>query len=229
MALLAGASAYAQEAANIRPTTHGAYWLSLGTEWKPLRKRDGAITERRFNKNFSVTGELGFRANADPFDYQKTYVSASARYRVSEIWRVGTEYRYNFRDATQSNNGRIDLQSWLRWKSGRIRLDHRFQYEHDFIAITKVRSSLRNRLGVEYNIPKWKLDPHASAELFTGLHYTGVRSIGVRYELGTEIAPGKSKDRVLGMAVRYDRELNTTSPESLWILVLSFEIDIKKK
>lgn len=229
MALLLGLSARAQESSDLRPTVHGAYWLSLGVEWKPLRKKDGAITERHFNKNFSVTGELGLRAAADPFAYQQTYLSASARYRVNDFWRVGAEYRYSFREQPGSNSGRIDLQSWLRWKNDRIRLDHRFQYERDFIVVTKVRSSLRNRFSVEYNIPKWKFDPQASVEIFTGLHYTGVRNIGVRYELGTEFAPGKNKDRTLGVAVRYDREVNTARPENNWIFVLSYALDIKKK
>lgn len=228
MLLLTGSTAVAQEPA-LRPTTHGAYWLSFGAEWKPLRKRGGAITERRFNKNFSLTGELGLRAEADPFDYQQTYVSGSARYRLSQLWRVGAEYRYSFRDATRNNTDRIDLQSWLRWKTGRTRFDHRFQYEHDFIAITKVRSILRNRLSVEYDLPKWKLDPQVGAELFTGLHYTGVQSVGIRYEVGTEFAPGKNKKRVLGLAVRHDRELNEAYPENRWIFVVSLEQEFKKK
>ena len=224
-----GITLHAQEGNTLRPTRHGALWLGAGTELKPFKKRDGAITERAFNKNFSLTGEVGWRAALDPFVTKQAYVSASARYRVSDLWRVGTEYRWSFRDPTRTNTGRLDLQSWLRWKTGRIRLDHRFQYEHDFIAITKVRSTLRNRLGVEYNIPKWKLDPHASAELFTGLHYTGNRNIGIRYELGTELVLDKSKDRVVGLAMRYDTELNTVRPQNTWILVISFEQDFKKK
>jgi hypothetical protein len=210
-------------------TVHGEYWLSFGAEWKPLRKRKGAITERKFNRNFGLTGELGLRAAADPYRYKQTYLSGSARYRVSDLWRVGTEYRWTMRTPEKENTGRIDLQSWLRWKKGNVRLDHRFQYERDFLDAGERRTSLRNQLSAEYNIPKWKFDPHGGVEFFTGLWHGAAENIGIRYALGTEFTPGKNKDRSISVEVRLDRQLHTASPEHRWMLVIALEQEFKKK
>jgi hypothetical protein len=148
---------------------------------------------------------------------------------LADFMKVGAEYRYTIRDRYTSNSSRIDLQLWLDWKKDRVSLDTRTEYEHDFIAVTKLRTVLRNRLGVEYNIPHWKLDPHASAEAFTALHYDGNRLVAMRYELGTDLDLDKKKKRTLGLAVRYDRELNVASPEYRWIFVVSFEHAFRKK
>ena len=82
---------------------------------------------------------------------------------------------------------------------------------------------------MEYNIPHWKLDPHVSAEMFYALHYTENRLGGMRYELGTDLALDKKKKRTLGLAVRYDQEVNTVAPGNAWILIFAFEGSFKKK
>ena len=174
-----------------------------------------AITERKFNRNFGLTGELGLRAAADPYRYKQTYLSGSARYRVSDLWRVGTEYRWTMRTPDKENTGRIDLQSWLRWKKGKV--------------TSTLPPQRRNQLSAEYNIPKWKFDPHGGVELFTGLWHGAADNIGIRYALGTEFTPGKNKDRSISVEVRHDRQLHTASPEHRWMLVIALEQEFKKK
>jgi hypothetical protein len=88
---------------------------------------------------------------------------------------------------------------------------------------------LRNRLAVEYNIPHWKLDPHISAEAFSGLHYTGNSLVGMRYEFGTDVALDKKKDHTLDLAIRHDREINEDDPQYRWIFVVGYDLELKKK
>lgn len=222
-------AAYGQEGSALRPATHGELWMSAAGAWKPFTKKSSKSNSQPLYRKIQATGELGWRSRLDPFASRQVYGSAGAKLRLADFLRVGSEYRYTVRDRYSSNTSRIDLQLWLNWEKDRISLDHRFEYEHDFIDVTKVRTVLRNRLGVEYNIPHWKLDPHFSAEAFTGLHYTGNDLVGMRYELGTELDLDKKKNRSLDLAVRYDQELHVADPQYRWIFVIAYGHEFKKK
>lgn len=220
--------AVAQKSEVPKPVMDGQLWLSAGADFKPFRKKSGAVSQPRFFRNLRMKGELDVRLDENATHAKQVNLNAGAKYPVTSFMNVGAEYRYSIRPE-QMNRNRIDLQLWLKWKKDRTSLDYRFEYEHAFIPVENLRTALRNRLTVEYNIPKWKPDPHISAESFTGLHYTGNRLVGMRYELGTEVNLDKKKDRTLGLAVRYDQELNIARPEHAWILVIAFEHSFRKK
>jgi hypothetical protein len=219
----------AQDRSPLRPATTGELWLSAGADYKPFAKKSGQVYERQFYRKFHLLGEVGWRSELGPFAGKLGYGSLGTRYRLADFMKVGAEYRYTVRDRYTSNSSRIDLQLWLDWKKDRVDLDTRTEYEHDFIPVTKLRTVLRNRLGIGYNIPHWKLDPQASAEAFTALHYDGNRLVGMRYQLGTDVDLDKKKTRTLGLAVRYDREINVDGPGYRWIFVVSFEHAFRKK
>lgn len=219
----------AQDLLPLHPATHGELWLSAAAEYKPFTKKSGEVYERKFYRKFRLTGELGWRSNLDPYSSKLGYGSLGTKYRLLDFMKVGAEYRYTVRDKYTSNSSRIDLQLWLNWKKDRVSLDTRTEYEHDFIRVVKLRTVLRNRVAIEYNIPHWKLDPHLSAEAFNAFHYDGNKLIAMRYEAGTDVDLDKKKRRTLGLAVRYDREVNVAAPGYRWIFVVSFEHAFKKK
>lgn len=226
---LARPAVYAQDNSPLRPSTHGELWLSTSLEGKPFRNKKNKYDKGPFYRRLPLIGELGWRARLDPFYTRSGYASLATRYRLTEFLRTGASYRRYFYDQYHPDVSRIDLQLWLNWATGRVKLEHRFEYEHDFIPIYKMRTVLRNRLGLTYNIPHWKLDPQVSAELFTGLHYTGNRNIAIRYDLGTELDLDKKGSRSIGVALRFDHELNAADPENRWIFVLSYDLELKKK
>lgn len=220
---------HAQENSPLRPVTRGELWMSASGSYKPFNKKRAKDEKKTLIEGLQLIGELGWRNRLDPLASKYWYGSVGTKLKLTDFLKVGAEYRHSFRDRYHTNIPRLDLQMWLSWKKDRVSLAHRFEYEHEFIPVTKLRTVLRNRLGVEYNIPKWKLDPHVSAEAFTGLHYTGNNLVGMRYELGTEMNLDKKKTRTLGLAVRYDQELNTAGPKNRWLFVISFEHEFKKK
>lgn len=229
--LLAGLQgASAQDGENTsKPITDGSLWLSLGVDYKPFAKKSGDLVERKFNRNFKINAEVGWRTNDIVSNTSQVNLNLTPEYKLTDYLKVGAQYRYIIKDIYTSNIQRITLQASLSGKKDRIKLDNRFRYQHEFRDVTTLRTVLRDRLGVEYNIPKWQLDPHVSAEAFYGLHYTGNQFVGMRYELGTELAFDKKKRRTLDLAVRYDQELNTDGPENTWILVIAFQSSYRKK
>ena len=202
--------------------------MSVEGSFKPFHRKVARKSREPLYRKVQMSGELGWRSALDPFANKLAYGTAGAKLRLNNFLRVGSQYRYSLRDKYKSNYSRIDLQLWLNWEKGRIRLDHRFEYEHDFIPLYKIRTVLRNRLGIEYNIPHWKLDPQLSAEAFSGMHYTGNRLVGMRYEMGTTLDIGKTNTNSLSMAIRFDQELGVADPQNRWIVVLAYAYEFKK-
>ncbi len=229
VALCISGAVEAQETSPLKPSTDGELWMSISGSYQPFKKKGHKYSSQPLLGKLQFQSDLGWRATLEPFTSKQVYGTFGAKLRLTDFLRVGSEYRYSARDKYSSNTSRIDLQLWLNWTKDRVRLDHRFMYQHDFVDVTKVRSVLRNRLTVEYNIPGWKLDPHFSAEAFTGLHYTGNDLVGMRYELGTELDLDKKKTRSLEVAVRYGQELHTANPQNRWIFVVAYGHEFKKK
>lgn len=219
----------AQERPLLKPSNDTELWVSAGVEWKPFAKRSGQAYERKFYRRFRVIGELGYRGNENLTSSKLMYTIAGARYRFTDFFRLGMEYRYNIRDRYTSNSHRVDVQALLTAKWDHFDLDYRPSFQHDFVAPVRYRTLLRNRMAVEYDIPKWKLDPHVSVESFTALHHTGDRLIGLRYEVGTDITLDKKKRNGVDLAVRYDRELGLPSPKYRWIFAIGYRYEVKKK
>ncbi|HMN04305.1 MAG TPA: DUF2490 domain-containing protein [Flavobacteriales bacterium] len=204
-------------------------WFSLAGEIKPFRKKEGDQAQPRFFRNLRTTGELGWKLNENGSNLSQFNIDAGARYAVTGFMRLGAQYRYSMRDRYTSDRQRVDGRLYLKYKHERLKADYRLVYEHSFREPRKLRTLLRNRIAIGYNIPKWKYDPFISVESFTALHYTGNRLVGMRYDLGTDINLNKNKTRTLEVALRHDREVNTSKPTNSWILVLALENAFKRK
>lgn len=215
---------HAQDRPLLRPSTDAELWLSIGTEVKPFKKKSGQPYERKFHKRFRALGELGYRGNENLTSSKLTYTVVGANYRLLKFLRVGAEHRYNFRDRYTSNSHRADVSVRLegRWK--RFTADDRVILQHEFIPPIRYRTLLRNRVAIEYNVPKWRFDPQVTLETFTALHHTGDRLIGLRYGLGTTFAlDEKGKHHMLDVALRHDREQNMPDLSYRWIWSVAYE------
>ncbi len=220
--------ATAQENTSV-PVTDGQVWLSLGMGYKPFAKKKGNVVEGGFRRNFKLNGEVEWRGREWASETKQVNFTFTPEYKLTDFLKVAAQYRYAMKDRYTDNVHRLGAQASVSWERGRVKLDNRIRYEHEFRPVNKLRNTIRERLGVEYNIPHWKLDPHVSAETFYGLHYTGNGVVGMRYELGTDMNLNKKKTRTLDLAIRYDQEIDTAFPENAWILIIAFEGSLKKK
>lgn len=228
-AALAAGAVMAQPGEGSRPGTDVQFWPSLSAEIKPFRRKDAKDTQMRFFRDLRASGELGWKFNEGAAQLKQFNIDAGISYPLFKFMRLGAEYRYSIRDRYTTNRHRLDLQLWLKYKFDRLQADYRFEYEHSFRDVRKLRTLLRNRAGLGYNIPNWKLDPQVRVEAFTALHYTGNRLVGMRYDLGTEVNLNKRKTRSMEIAVRHDREMGIASPEHAWVLVVELANTFKQK
>ncbi len=221
--------AAAQGDSGLHPVNDAQLWFSAGTEIKPFRKPEGQLTQARFFNKLRATGELDWRLSENASRLKQFNTTAGLFYPITKYLRVGSEYRYSFRDRYTTNKSRADLQVRLKWKTGRLDGNFRSVYQHSFEEVTELRTELRNRIGLEYDIRQWKLDPVVNVETFTALHYTGNRLIGMRYDLGTKLNLDKAKQNTLEITFRLDQELDRKRPDHDWILALAYEYSFKKK
>ena len=229
MAGLLCLSAAAQEPPTLQPTQDGELRIGFGAEYKPFAKASDQPYERQFYRKFRLLGEVEWRANENFVQSKMLNVTGGLRYKLTDFLRLGAEYRYSFRDRYHSNVQRLGLSARFQQKKDRTEVGYTLSYQHYFILPKLDRDLLRNKVTIGYNIPNFKLDPRFAIESFTALYNEGNRFIGMRYELGTEVALDKKKKGTLELAVRYDRETNVKEPVHRWILVLAFERSYKKK
>ena len=207
----------------LRPRLVQEGWFTVGAQFRPF-KNTSRVAEPKFNKRFRLATEAGYRSDENLSGGKQVFWDLSVRYKFTDYLRVVAEHRFSFRGADKSNSQRTSLQAQLRGEWNRFVGDYRMRYQHEYLDPTDVRDQLRNRLGLTYDIRKWKLDPEVSAEFFTWFGYLGTRLIGTRYSVGTSWTPGK--DHEIGIAVMHDREQYVSDPTYRIIYALSYSLDI---
>lgn len=228
LALLCANGLHAQEPPSGPGAPDTQIWLSAGARTNPFQKTDGS-KQGRFARELTTIGEVEMRRNEHLSRMKQLNLDAEARYPINSIIQVGARYRYSIRDIRTNNRHRLNMRLMLKWKCGRFTAGYRGQYEHTFVPEKKFRTLLRNRLELRYDLPGWKLDPKFNAESFTALHYTGNKTVGMRYTLSTAFNLDKQKKKELEVGLRYDQKLHRKDPTNSWILVLAYGHEFKKK
>jgi hypothetical protein len=213
---------HAQERAT--PVTSEELWASISISGRPP-KFFNDIIGKELRKRFRLAGELGYRSADVFFAGRQFYVDGSIRYTVSDLVAIGVEQRYAHRPG-QEDRTRTALQVYLGKSFGRFDLGHRFTYQHNYREFGRVRELFRNRFTVEYNLPKWKLDPIFSTEFFTWANPQGLVYIGTRYRLGTKWSPWKGHSFAFYLV--HDRERDVAWPDHRYIGTIDYAINLRR-
>ncbi|HMQ75476.1 MAG TPA: DUF2490 domain-containing protein [Flavobacteriales bacterium] len=213
----------AQERSPLRPRLLGEAWGSIGVQFRPFRNNT-RVKEPDFNKRFRMGVEAGYRSDENLSGGRQVYLDLGARYKFHDLLRVSLEHRFSFRGADRRNSQRTSVQVQSSQDLGRFTAEYRFRYQHEFLDPGEVRDQLRNRLGLVYDIRKWKLDPEVSVEFFTWAGNLGWRYIGTRYSVGTTWRPGKKHE--VGVNVMHDRERYVYAPSYRFIYALSYTLEL---
>lgn len=145
-----------------------------------------STTDIELWNNFSLTKEIGkkleveleeeirFRENASKLD--KLFTGLSAEYEIIKDLEAGLEFRL-YRNT--KNKGGIEFQKRIRgtleysYKLNRFKIGLRtgLQNKDENLWLNDVQTTSsiynwRNKLSIQYNIPKTKLTPEFSSELF---------------------------------------------------------------
>ncbi len=213
---------HAQEVA--RPQLSNATWISAQVRGnvpfgigKALGKHYEAIR---------LSGDVGYRTADNFFAGRQIYGEGGIRYKLNKTFALAGEYRYADRGPNRTNRQRLQVTGQAGWKFGRTSVDYRLIHQWTYRKYDTTRRFIRNRIGVEYNIPKWKFDPAFSMEFFTRTdHPLGWNYEGVRYRL--ETAYKFSKVHPVEAGLIYDRDAMVAWPTRRVILSIGYTMDLR--
>lgn len=183
----------------------------------------------RFNKPWMFSTEEQLRLKESLSEIDKYFTQVAVRYKAPGGISFDGGYRWIQKNDTE---GKIQgYESQLRYhlstafghKLGRFSLDYRVRYqnkeERDAVVAMDPEEHLRFRVRAHYNIPKWKLDPVFSAELFRSLGPADEAQFDkLRLTLGTEWDTWDGGE--MGLFYRLERELGVDSPQTTHIIGL---------
>lgn len=209
--------------------------LSIGQNTKivsDLELRTGVEISKEVWDDFelSYNQELRLYKNAGEFD--KTFAEFGAKYKLNKYIKFGIDYRLS---RNQQYNGgfenqqRLAAKIYTKYKIDRFTLKYRFQFQNkdeDFWGNDSGNYnvySLRNKFSVSYNIPKNKLKPEFSAELFR--RYYNNSSEFNKLRIGADISYPVKKWVDAELGYYFERELNSTQPASINIMKLGLKFN----
>ena len=207
-----------------RPTVSNGVWLSAQVRGNVPWALGRALG--KYNRNIRLSGELGHRSADNFFAGRQIYLETGLRYKLNKTFDIGGEYRYADRGPSRTNRHRLQLSASADRSFGRLDLSYRLVHQWTYRKHDTTTRFIRNRLGFEFNIPNWKLDPEFSVEFFTrtddprGWNYDGSR-----YRFGTKY---KINDKhSLDATLIYDRDEFVAWPTRRIILSLGYVMDLR--
>lgn len=201
----------AQEVRRI-PERSTHLWMDVGVQGKLARRLKGI-------------GEMGYRTGDELRRGQQFFLSGELRYKLHKYIDVGLEQRASFRPGIPTRH-RTGLMVRAGGRIGRVTPEFRMIHQHIWREPGAVRDVLRYRIGAEYDLPGWKLDPEASVEVFNAMSGNRRGYDAIRYKLGTAWRPAKGHRITFNLV--HDREQNRRRPDHRWIFAFGYMVDLGK-
>lgn len=202
-------------------------WGSLKIKYKINKKWKIAIEEQfRFSNNSSELDNYFTELNTDYSFNKNVFGGIGFRY-IRENDNVGETQGYE-------NHTRLHFDLGYKHELQRFELEYRLRFQtKNELDISKeegdyANNHLRFKVGLGYNIKKWKLDPEFSSEIFR--HYEKGEENGfnkIRFTIGTKYKT-KSFGNI-GAFYRIERELNVNYPKTTFILGVKYTYTLKNK
>lgn len=208
----------------LRPAQRQEIWVSAALSSRLPEAWRGPLG--RHYKKIRVRGELGYRSADTFFAGRQIFLDVNVRYKAAKWLFLAFEHRFAGRTGDPGLRNRSILQAEAQKAMGRLTAEYRFIYQHSYVEWTGQREVLRNRLQLNLDIKKWKLDPELSVELFSWAGYKGLSYFGTRWQLGTQI--GLAKGHALTLAMVHDRERDIAWPTHRWIGSFTYAVSLRE-
>lgn len=188
----------------------------------------------KVNKHWRFGISENLRLNTNSSTVDQHFLELSGTFKPIKKLSTNVEWRLGGKKRTDS------FQTFSRWflsgvyevEVGRLSIKPRVAYQTrnqylGDISLKEVDQHFRYRLGIDYNIKNWKLDPEASFELFRHSNNDdGAEFDKFRVRIGTQI---KIKDASsLKLFVAYEDELNKKYPLQATIVGLKYNFSAKR-
>ncbi|MBN4049717.1 DUF2490 domain-containing protein [Bacteroidales bacterium AH-315-N07] len=126
----------------------------------------GLNAEIKISNNLRASVEQQVRLIDNISSFDKTFTDLGFTIRFSRNLRLSANYRYIFENIGL-NNQRVYFSLLFRKRIlDRTRLSYRIRYQNQFDKLLNENRYLRNKLRLNYNIRKSKLDPYLAVELY---------------------------------------------------------------
>lgn len=134
-------------------------WMTVGVKHK-------------LNSRFDLSGAAEWRTKDDVSETDRLGAKLGVQYKALSFLKLGAGYEFHYRNRGEQGwksrhryylDGTLSSR-WLDWKvSLRERVQHTLDGHHDDFK-------LRSRVKVAYDLPKVKLEPYLSVEMYNGLN-----------------------------------------------------------
>ncbi|WP_298651805.1 DUF2490 domain-containing protein [uncultured Proteiniphilum sp.] len=190
-------------------------------------------------KKIELNGEFEFRMQDNLQNIARLSGKVGVEYRIIKPLKIGVAYQYihfydvEYSDYQPRNRFITYLQGQQKWGNFNFSLRERVQLttrdESDRIKSNGKIDTYkmnpdwiwRNRLKIEYDIPKCKITPAVSVESFYQLNNPDGNAFeGMRYTLSGSYKLNKQQS--LELFGLYDKEMNVNNPENRYVLGIAY-------
>jgi hypothetical protein len=179
--------------------------------------------EVRTTDRFSTLDEMLVDAIVD-FEAIK-YLTVFGSYRISQFYDDKKDDRFIKQRFTAGLKSKVKLS--------RFRLGYQFRFQNDLLSKytqgenLTVERNLRNKLSISYNIPKSKLTPYLSGELFYDISPEKQREFNkYRLRLGSTIP--FSKRKAIEVFIQFQQQMNAKKNDRQYTLGLFYSFEFRK-
>ena len=134
-------------------------WMKLGMEYEVIPK-------------WSLSSDLEWRTKGDVAEQDRLGWSADVEYEAVPFLKIGGGYEVHYRNRGEEDGWkfrhRYRLQATFSARVHRIKLSLRERFQQTWDDVEN-ELRLRSRLKLAYDIPKCKLEPYVSVEMYNGL------------------------------------------------------------
>lgn len=200
-------------------------WTSAELQYRPA-------------KRWSTGAEFQLRLKDNSTEIDAYFIELTGAYELFKNFDLGVGLRFMRKNDNTGNvqgyenYGRFDIQASYKQEIQRLNLGYRLRYQNrDELGVSDENGdfadhTIRFKLGTEYNVKKWKLDPELSGEIFfSPSNENGEGFDKYRVTFGTEYKFKKAGR--LGVFYRFEQEINTSDPSSTNILRIRYIYTLK--
>ncbi|MDO6738130.1 DUF2490 domain-containing protein [Wenyingzhuangia sp. 2_MG-2023] len=218
MVLFVSTWSYGQETIVVRDLET---WSSLNLKYKINKKWAMALQgQLRLENNSSEVNQYFGQVDLEYSPFKHFELAGAIRY-IKKNDNTGNVQGYE-------NHFRYQLDGTYKHKLNNFDFKYRVRYQskNELSVDDVAKKYVRFKAGLDYNIKKWKLDPELSGELFRSVGSDSDKQLeGYRLTLGTSFKVHKSAK--IGVFYRYDKELNTTYPQTTNIIGVKYTYNLK--
>ncbi|MDB4297773.1 DUF2490 domain-containing protein [Flavobacteriaceae bacterium] len=216
--LLMSISTYSQETVVVQDLET---WSSLNLNYKINKKWAMALQgQLRLENNSSEVSQYFGQLDLE-YTKNKHFEFVGALRYIRKNDNTGNIQGYE-------NHFRYHLDGIYKYKLNDFSVKYRLRYQNktELDVIDTAQKNIRFKAGISYKKKKWKLNPGFSGELFRSIGSESDNELeGYRLTLGTSFKIDKQTK--MKVFYRYDKELNTTYPQSTNIIGLKYTYNLK--